>query len=158
MKILSSAVLVLGIAAWGPSATAAEESRTVTGVITSVKASERTIRVLGDESRQRHTYRIPEGAPITMDGKPARLRRVLVGHRVTLRFVQPAGGPREVVALRVPDPEQIVDVPPAAAARTELPSTASLMPALGLGGAALLAAGVFLRSRRMQRQGPSAGR
>ena len=149
MKLVPILVVIFGLTAWGPLAIAAEEPRTVTGIITSVKPSERTIRVRGNETRERHTYYIPEGATITMGGQPARLNRVMVGHQVTLRFVQPAEGPRQVVTVRVPEPEQIVDVPAEPAEQVAmLPKTASLLPALGLLGLGFLSAGMVMRSRR----------
>jgi hypothetical protein len=123
------------------------EFSTITGTVERVDARNRTLTVLGDQSGQRFTYALPEGARITVGGETARVGQLQRGDAVVLRF-SGESDQRQAARVRVPRPATPLAqrTPPAGVAgqqaRTQLPRTASNLPMLTLLGAfALLLAG-----------------
>lgn len=135
---------------------------TVTGQVAAINFSERTITVVGDQSGERYSYPVPQGARITVGGEQARLGNLRRGDNVVLRF-KAEGEQREVARIRVPETttpvarRPVQTTPPVAAAQqrpSALPKTASPLPFVALAGAfALLGAGALRITRRLRNGG-----
>ncbi len=122
------------------------EVQTVSGRITGVRPSLRTITIRDDATRQRRTLKIPEGVSITRDGEPLMLRNIERGDNISARYRVTDRG-LILVTGRAPQPS----AQPATEAPAALPKTAGhvfayLFAALSLFG---LGAGArYLRRRR----------
>ncbi len=126
--------------------TSGEQS--ISGTITGVRPSKRTITIREASTRERQTLNIPEGTRITNDGEPLSLRDLQRGDRITARYRVTERGP---VLVTGTTPEPVQAEPPVA--MTELPKTASgvfayLFAGLGLLTLALTSRGLRRRVRR----------
>ena len=137
------------------------EMSTITGRVEDINYRNRTITVRGDQSGERFTYAVPEGARTTVGGETARFGHLQRGDDVTLRF-KAAGDQRKAARLRVPQtatplaarrvPTTSADMVTQTAARTQLPRTASSLPLFGLlGMLSLILAGSLQLTRRNRR-------
>lgn len=134
---------------------------TVTGNIEAVNFGKRTMTVRGDQSGQRFTYVVPQGARLTVGGKGARMQDLRRGDEVILRF-KSEGEERQVARAGIPKP-----VTPLAARRAtaapvattasarQLPKTASSLPMFVLLGVLSLLAAGSLRLTRLNSRGIS---
>jgi cold shock CspA family protein len=139
------------------------EYSTVTGRLVAANYGDRTITVLGDQSGEQFTYRVPEATRVTIGGETTVIGRLQRGDQVTLRFRE-QGGQRQAARVRVPQPvaplaQRQDQTPPAGAVaqqqapRTQLPRTAGHLPLLALAGVlALLGAGSLRLTRRIRRR------
>ena len=133
------------------------EMSTITGKIQDINSRKRTITILGDQSGQRFTYAVPEGAKLTFGGESAYLRDLRRGDDVVVRF-KSEGEERQVARVRIPQPvtplatRRVAAEPVAQTALPkQLPRTASSLPLFVLFGTiALLAAGSLNLSRRVR--------
>lgn len=140
--IIALVASLIGSAAW------AQAQRTIDGTIVRVRASQNTITILGDASRERHTYQLPEGTRVMINGKERSIRGLRVNDIVTITFRSTDAG-RVATVVRVPEPQEpvIAEEP----MPVELPKTASWLPTLFGSGLSLLGFGLILRRVRKAR-------
>ncbi len=161
MKTAIGTLCLLLIASISPAVIAADSetgARTVTGIVTQVRATSRVLRVMDNRTRQRNNYTIPPDARIIIEGRERSLRNIERGQSVTLRYRNTDTG-RVVESVRVPEPAVIAEVPPepapiASATPSKLPKTAGptgLLLVLGsLFAGAAAAIGAVRRRTRVQ--------
>lgn len=111
----------------------------------------RSVTVKGEKRGQTRQFAVPEGVPVTVNGKQARLVDLRRGDTIMIRFVQ---GADQVVVDRIRVPESPVTLvqrranPVVEAQPATLPSTASILPAVFLVGLAALAGASLIRRTR----------
>ncbi len=129
---------------------------TITGEVSAINFSQRTITIVGDQSGERFSYAIPEGTRITVGGESARLGQLRRRDKVTLRF-SGEGEQRVAERIRVPQTNTPVAQRPVQTTSTaqpmprQLPKTASPLPLVGLLGLlGLMGAGAIRVTRRLK--------
>lgn len=126
-------------------AVASSEPRRISGTVTGVRPSKRTITIREDETRTRRTLTVPEDAPVTRNGDPIGLRSIQPGDHLMARYRVTDSG-LMLVTGRSPEPEPVVEA--VQEAPVELPKTASPLFGYLLAGFGLLLGGTLLRLRR----------
>jgi hypothetical protein len=113
---------------------------TVTGRVTGVQPSKRTLTIRDDETRTRRTLKVPETTKITRDGEVLVLRDIERGDNISARYQVTDSGLILVTGrASTPAAESAAAVPVA------LPKTAGHLFAYLFMGLGLLGSGIFVR-------------
>jgi hypothetical protein len=115
---------------------AVTEERSITGIVTGVRPSVRTITIREDSTRTRLTLKVPEETRIQREGRDIRLRMIEKGDQIMARYRVTDEG---LILVTGRSPEPVAE--PAPAVEPALPKTAGnlfmyLFVGLGLLGAA----------------------
>lgn len=158
MMLRKTVAAILGgilVMAWGVVAAQQAEVVTVTqtevkriaGEVVEVRSNLLTLRA--DDGSGRAAYRIPRGASISVAGVQTRLQDLQPGQKIRIYYRETETG--RVIVLSPPEETEIVTIveevappPPPPAPEPPpamLPSTASIMPLLGLLGVGFMALG-----------------
>ena len=161
LRILPTLLVMACLAIVGAKALVAQDKVVVEErQATILKVTGNMVIVRNDKNEIHKYVGIPENMELMVNGKPAHLKDLRNGMRVTALRFQDVPPPvtlteeeekaEEAAAPAAPAPAAAEPAPaaaPAEAAPAKLPPTASNWPTIGLLGLALLLAGVALRAR-----------
>ncbi len=124
------------------------EIQTVSGRVTGVRPTQRTITIRDDATRKRRTLKIPEAASIVRDGEPLALRNIEPGDNIVARYRVTDRGLILVTGRSPQSPaEPAVDAPEL----TALPKTAGHAFGYMFAAIGFLGLGMFARYLRRRR-------